>query len=190
MPNRAALLTLLTLVAILLRPAVSLPAEPARPAAQPAAPQAPVRALLVYPPEIDLNGPRDSQQVIVLDEYADGRQRDLTREAAFSTDSPAVARLDAGVVYPAGDGTTSLTVRAGSRAARIPVRVQRASADAPVSFAREVIPALTRAPAMADSTAAAGSGSACWATIPRSITSRSYKTPRGAASSCPIQSGA
>ncbi|HXG12421.1 MAG TPA: DUF1549 and DUF1553 domain-containing protein [Gemmataceae bacterium] len=119
------------------------PAEAPPPKAEP--PQAPLRALEVFPPEVNLDGPRDEQRLAVLGEYADGRRWDLSREAGFTTGSPDVARVEAGVVRPVGDGETAITVQAGGQSVVVPVRVRRATADLPVSFSREVVPVLTKA---------------------------------------------
>jgi hypothetical protein len=90
-------------------------------------------------------GPRDEQRVGVLGQYADGRSWDLTRDARFTSNAPAVATVDEhGLVRPAGDGEAVLTVWAGGQAATVPVRVWRATADVPVNFSREVVPLLTR----------------------------------------------
>src|SRR5262245_11778406 len=109
-------------------------------------PPAPLKALVVYPRPVELDGPRAEQRLGVLGEYADGRRRDLSREAKFRTEAPATATVDAsGTVRPVGDGQTVVTVEAAGRTATVPVRVKGATADSPVSFTREVVPVLTRA---------------------------------------------
>ena len=50
------------------------------------------RALKVFPAEVNLLGPRDSQRIGVLGEYADGRLRDLARKATYTSSAPAVRR--------------------------------------------------------------------------------------------------
>jgi hypothetical protein len=135
-----------TLVIGLLGPLTLSAAEPnVKQPPSPAPPQAPVRALAVFPKEITLDGPRDKQQMIVLGEYADGRQWDLTRQAVLTSQSAEIAHVDAGgVIRPAADGSTTLLVKAGGKTTTIPVTVRRARADVPVDFAREVVPMLTR----------------------------------------------
>ena len=41
--------------------------------------------LIVYPESIDLKGPRAEQRLGVLGEYADGRRRDLSRDATYAS---------------------------------------------------------------------------------------------------------
>lgn len=106
--------------------------------------EAALHALTVFPQPITLDGPRDQQQLIVLGEYTDGRQRDLTREALFTTKSAGVVQVHAGVLRPVGDGQTIVTVQAAGKTATVPVVVRRAKAEIPVDFAREVVPTLTK----------------------------------------------
>src|SRR5205823_10903178 len=51
----------------------------------------------------------------------------------------------AGVVRPAADGTTAVTVTAAGATATVHVTVEKAAADIPVSFSREIEPILTKA---------------------------------------------
>lgn len=102
--------------------------------------------LVVYPREVKLSGPRDEQRLIVLGVWADGRKWDLTRSAAYAATSPAIATVDkAGIVRPSGDGSTTVTVDAAGRKASVSVSVEKAAADVPVSFTREIEPILTKA---------------------------------------------
>jgi hypothetical protein len=106
----------------------------------------PPRSLSVHPAQVDLNGPREEQQLIVLGEYADGRHYDLTRTARYASAAAAVATVDAGgVIRPAGDGQTTVTIQAAGQTASVAVRVRHARADVPVNFSREVIPVLSKA---------------------------------------------
>jgi hypothetical protein len=116
------------------------------PAVAAAPPTAPLQTLTIFPNPVTLDGPRVEQRLGVLGDYADGRRRDVSREATFQSSATAVAVVDrAGVIHPAGDGQAVVTVRAGGRSATVPVRVRNATADVPVSFTREIVPVLTKA---------------------------------------------
>jgi hypothetical protein len=124
--------------------------QAAEPAAKPLTRAEPSRAalqsLLAYPKEIRLDGPRDLKRLIVLGTYADSRQWDLTRAAQFTTSAPDIARIDAnGLIAPVKDGQATITVQAGGRQTTVPVSVKNAASEAPVHFAREVAPILTKA---------------------------------------------
>src|SRR5262245_23909579 len=72
---------------------VSLFAAETKPLPKAAPPTTALKSLRVYPSEITLGGPRDSQRVVVLGEYADGRNWDLSRDARLTSSVPAVARV-------------------------------------------------------------------------------------------------
>jgi hypothetical protein len=115
-------------------------------AAEPAPPSAPLRALVVHPAQILLDGPRAQQRLVVLGEYADGSSWDLTRKTQFEIKPPGAALVDAGgLVTPLANGRTTVLIRAGGQAASVPVQVRNATAETPVDFSREVVPLLTKA---------------------------------------------
>jgi hypothetical protein len=115
------------------------------PAATAEAPKAALTKVTVYPPQIELTGPRDEQRVGIVGEYADGRTWDLSRTAKLTSADPKIAEVDAvGIIRPVGDGATTIKIEANGKTATIPVKVTKATADIPVSFTREVMPILTR----------------------------------------------
>ncbi|HYT91080.1 MAG TPA: DUF1553 domain-containing protein [Gemmataceae bacterium] len=119
---------------------------PAQPVPVAELPKAALRGLTVYPAKVSLDGPRDEQRLGVLGDYADGRAWDLSRTAKYASSNPAIATITAqGLVQGIRDGAAVITVEAGGKTATVPVQVRRATADVPVSFAREIIPVLTRA---------------------------------------------
>jgi hypothetical protein len=109
-------------------------------------PAAALKALLVHPLQISLDGPRAEQKLGVLGEYADGRRWDLSRDAKITSSAEAVAVVDKdGVVRPVGDGQATLTVSAGGKTATVAVKVSKTTLDVPVSFSREITPILIKA---------------------------------------------
>jgi hypothetical protein len=145
MLTRAAVRCLACAALTLLAPAVATAQPPAQPAVTAEPPKAALTALTVYPPQIALDGPRDEQRLGVLGHYADGRSWDLSRDARYTSSAPKVAAVSPhGLVQPVGDGQAVITVEAGGKKASVPVQVKKATADIPVSFAREVMPVLTR----------------------------------------------
>jgi hypothetical protein len=114
-------------------------------AATPAAPLDALQKLVVFPAEITLQGDRDEHRILVLGVEAGGRQWDVTSQAAFTSADEKIASVArTGIVRPAGDGATKVTVSVGKHSASVGVKVQGAKQDVPVSFAREVVPVLTR----------------------------------------------
>src|SRR5262249_5807681 len=105
-----------------------------------------LRSLSVYPSKVDLSGPRAEQHVGVLGEYADGKRRELTHTARFTSSDPKVVSVDAtGRLRGLANGRAMLTVEASGIKATVSVVVEGADDEAPVSFSREVVPVLTRA---------------------------------------------
>jgi hypothetical protein len=139
MNSRALLVTAFILFGATGTPAADPPASPNPPAGPP-------KELSVHPKQVKLSGPRDEQRLIVLGIWPDGRVWDLTRSATFASSNPKTATADtAGVIRPTGDGSTTIAVEADGVKASVPVAVEKADADAPVSFTREVEPILTKA---------------------------------------------
>jgi Protein of unknown function (DUF1553)/Protein of unknown function (DUF1549) len=97
------------------------------------------KSLSVFPPKVELHGPRAEQQLGVLGE------QELTRSARYTSDNPKVATVSGdGVVRPVGDGETSITIEADGQKVRVPVLVMDATKEVLVNFSREVTPVLTK----------------------------------------------
>jgi hypothetical protein len=108
-------------------------------------PTAALKGLSVYPPKIELKGPRAEQRVGVLGEYADGRSWELTGSARFASSNADVASVDGtGRVRGRKAGQATLNIEAGGLKASVAVRVEAVNDEAPVDFSREVTPLLTR----------------------------------------------
>src|SRR5262249_25068426 len=115
-----------TLAATLL---AALAADPAR-GAPPADPAAVARAvgqpaaLPAQPEAAPRAGPGARQQVVVTGRYADGSVRDLTPFCEMAVEPADVAAAEAGGYLAARkSGTAALVVKAGGRAARVPLVV-------------------------------------------------------------------
>ncbi|HEV3117817.1 MAG TPA: DUF1549 and DUF1553 domain-containing protein [Gemmataceae bacterium] len=102
-------------------------------------------AVEVFPPEINLATSRARQMFIVKATYADGITRDVTAEAKATFANPALARLEKNVVYPVADGATQLKVEFGGQAFSIPIKIQAAKVDRPISFKLDVMPVFMKA---------------------------------------------
>lgn len=114
---------------------------PARAEDRPA--PAPIASIQAFPPQLELNGIRDSRRLIVTGKTAEGTAYDLTAAAAFLPGGPQVTVDKDGYVTPVAAGTTSVKVTAAGHAVEVPVTVQDASPQ-PVSFVREIMPVLSK----------------------------------------------
>jgi hypothetical protein len=103
-------------------------------------------AVAVEPAETTLAGKRATAQLLATGTYADGSVRDLTRSLEWISLDPAVAVVTLkGQVIPKADGQATIVARGGSVEARATVTVTKMGEPAPVSFRRDVIPALSQA---------------------------------------------
>jgi len=129
---------LLTVVAVLVLASPAFAQTSPAPAGSP-------KELVVYPTAVKLSGPRDEQRIIVLGIWADGRKFDLTRAAKFTSGNAKIAAVERGSVRATGDGNTAIAIDASGAKASVPVTVEKAAIDLPVSFAGEIVPILTKA---------------------------------------------
>ncbi|HEX5177191.1 MAG TPA: DUF1549 domain-containing protein, partial [Chthoniobacteraceae bacterium] len=110
-----------------------------------AALNAPQPAFEVFPSDIKLRTSRDHQSVVVRVTEENGVHRDVTADAKFSFSKEGVAKIEKGVVLPAADGETSLKIEWQGKSAEVPVKVEQAQVDRPISFRLDVMPVFMKA---------------------------------------------
>ena len=99
----------------------------------------------VFPTNVNLKSQRDRQSLVVRITEANGVHRDVTAEAKFSVADPAKAKVENGVVAPLADGETNVKVEWNGKTAEVPVKVEAAATDRPVSFRLDVMPVFMKA---------------------------------------------
>lgn len=97
-------------------------------------------AINVYPADVHLTTLRDRQSLIVQAAYADGITRDVTKDAKFTLSNDALASVEGNVLRPKADGTAELKVEYAGLVVNLPLTVQNAAADPPISFKLDVMP--------------------------------------------------
>jgi hypothetical protein len=97
-------------------------------------------AFEVFPKEVNLTTVRDRQSLVVRFTEPSGIQRDVTTEATFTLADTAKAKVEKGLVTPVADGQTTLKVEWNGQAVEVPVKVEQAQVDPPISFRRDVMP--------------------------------------------------
>ncbi|MFO1499774.1 MAG: DUF1549 and DUF1553 domain-containing protein [Verrucomicrobiota bacterium] len=101
-----------------------------------------IQKLALTPSSLALEDGRDERRVLVWGITDAGEQIDLTSEATFQTDSPAIQVSD-GYVRPKAKGAGEVSICAAGKQTKLPVTVK--SADMPeVRFVRDVMPVLSR----------------------------------------------
>ena len=119
-------------------------ADDAAPPPPAAAPQA-TTTYAVYPTSVHLATSRDRQHLVVQARSADGLTHDVTGEAAFTVEHPERVAVEGNVLRPLADGDTGVRVAVGGHSLVVPVHVERAGEDPPVSFKLDVMPVFMRA---------------------------------------------
>lgn len=101
--------------------------------------------LAVYPARVALSSSRDRQGIVVQAEFPDGSTQDVSTTAKLTVVNPQVARLDEGILEPAGDGRTELRAEFGGLSQSATIEVSGAANEPPLRFRNDVLPVLTRA---------------------------------------------
>src|SRR4051794_2672524 len=94
----------------------------------------------VFPADVNLKFSRDRQSMVVRFTEPNGVNRDVTTEAKFSLADASKAKVENGVVLPLADGETKLVVEWQGHSSEIPVKVEQAKDEQPVSFRLDVMP--------------------------------------------------
>jgi hypothetical protein len=115
---------------------------PAHGAESSRAPAVTLKAIEVVPKQATLQGPRASQQLIVLGTFTDGSVRDVTDGATFVASTPSVARISSGgFVTSVADGNARITAAVGAIAADAGIVVRDIKADG-IYFINDIQPIL------------------------------------------------
>ena len=102
-------------------------------------------SLRVFPDSATLSGAQASQQFVVLGQYADGLERDVTSSARFSLSDSKKGEIDrSGKLVVRSSGELVLTAALGNRAAKAAIRIEEAEKPRRVTFAREIEGILTK----------------------------------------------
>lgn len=106
--------------------------------------QAVVASLDVQPKSIELTDRFDYAQLLVTGKLATGETMDVTRMVKLELSQPVLEMSATGLVWPKADGQAELRVIMGSQTVKLPVKVSGMSSDAPVDYAHDVTPALSK----------------------------------------------
>jgi hypothetical protein len=99
----------------------------------------------VFPADVNLKYQRDRQSMVVRITEPGGVHRDVTAQSTFTLADPTRARIEKGVIFPVADGETTLKVAYEGRELSVPVKVEEATAEQPVSLRLDVMPVFMKA---------------------------------------------
>ena len=101
--------------------------------------EAKLLSLSLMPEDATLWGSDASQRFVVLGKYADGLERDVTRDSRFSLSNPDSGEIeDSGRFLARRSGQVALTARFGGREVKATIRIEGAGEVRPFSFARDI----------------------------------------------------
>ena len=101
--------------------------------------------LAVHPAQISLSTKEDFNSFVIVAKYDDDITRDVTRESTLSLSNNSVVRMENNLIYPLKDGNSTLTVSFQNRKIELPIMVQDAMVERPVSFNLDVMPVFLKA---------------------------------------------
>ncbi len=128
----------------------ALPANRLLPCLLPAPATAKLDHLSVEPAAVALGAADERVQLVVTAYSSDGSMTDMTHTVEYCPADAKIARVDDGIVIPAGDGGVDIEVRATDPAdghqltVRVPVKVQGFAVVRAVDFANDVEPILSK----------------------------------------------
>ncbi len=102
-------------------------------------------SLEVFPADVHLNTVRDRQSFVVQVTFPNGLTQDVTQQAKITLSNEALVKLADNTLHPATDGEGELKVEFAGLSKSVPIKVEQAAADRPISFKLDVMPIFMKA---------------------------------------------
>lgn len=118
--------------------------SPAEDASAPPPPIPTIKGLTALPGRATLTGIRDVRRFMILGQDAEGHLFDLTDLSQVELANPELVTREGNLLRPRQNGLTTLRATYAGLTVEIPVTVDQADRDPPISFVRDVMPILTR----------------------------------------------
>jgi len=104
-----------------------------------------ITTLTPYPAALKLRGTDDAPQLLLTAKRADGRDVDVTAQAAFTVGDVKVVRVTSeGRVMPLANGATEIIATVNGMSVKVPVTAQDMDHPLPINFANHVVPVFTK----------------------------------------------
>ncbi|GAA4429776.1 DUF1549 domain-containing protein [Bremerella cremea] len=104
-----------------------------------------IRKIDVYPSSIELLTKRDSQHYVVVATRDDDVTLDVTAQATVALAEEGKVKREGNLLLPVADGETMLKVEYAGHKVEVPVKVEKATEERPVSFHLDVMSVFMRA---------------------------------------------
>jgi len=99
----------------------------------------------VWPAEVTLSTKQARQALAVQATFSDTTTQDVTEKATYTFGDKTLVKFDKGVMTPLADGKTELVIKFGGKSLTVPVKVEKAAEERPISFTLDVMPVFTKA---------------------------------------------
>src|SRR5690242_16569534 len=110
-----------------------------------AQPNPKLTSIRIEPQGRTLAGAGASQQLLVIAEFSDGAERDLTDRAVWKLSDPSLARIDNDArLFALADGTVTVAATVEGHSARSAILIDHAQVQRPFSFGRDIAGIFTR----------------------------------------------
>ncbi len=104
-----------------------------------------LQSVRLVPDAVTLSGKGSAQQFLVIGRFSDGRERDVTGQAAFSLSDARIGEIRSlGRVFAVRDGNITVEAKLQGLKAVTAVKVERSELERPFSFARDIVDIFTR----------------------------------------------
>lgn len=112
----------------------------------------------VFPNAVNLTTKADYQAIVVMAKYADDTTRDVTEYIAFEAEDPALVDIDGNKFLPIADGESKIRATFFDKQIELPLKVEKAAEERPISFQLDVMPIFMRSGCNTGSCHGAASG--------------------------------
>jgi mono/diheme cytochrome c family protein len=100
----------------------------------------PIVKIQAFPPDVHLTTNRDFHRLVIMATYEDGTTKDVTSSVKADVADASLVSLKAAQLTPLSDGETTVAIDYRGKTCEVPVKIDAATTDRPVSFQLDVMP--------------------------------------------------
>ena len=100
----------------------------------------PIVKIQAFPPDVLLTTNHDFHRLVIMATYEDGTTKDVTSSVKADVADASLVSLKAAQLTPLADGETTVAIDYRGKTCEVPVKIDAATTDRPVSFHLDVMP--------------------------------------------------
>ena len=100
----------------------------------------PIVKIQAFPPDVLLTTNHDFHRLVIMATYEDGTTKDVTSSVKADVADASLVSLKAAQLTPLADGETTVAIDYRGKTCEVPVKIDAATTDRPVSFQLDVMP--------------------------------------------------